>query len=89
MDNIEKINEEYIDMFRKQRDIYKKALELAVKDGYTITKFVGIAGNELEELPIKTLLVEDGSVNTDELEKIGYKIITYRQGSKTPKLLKE
>lgn len=34
-----------------------------------------------------TFFVEDGSVNTDLLEKQGYRLIVYRQGSQLPVIL--
>lgn len=36
----------------------------------------------------KILLVEDGSVDIDKLERDGFCVIVYRQGSKPPMLLK-
>lgn len=36
----------------------------------------------------KILLVEDGSVDIDKLERDGFSVIVYRQGSKPPMLLK-
>jgi regulator of replication initiation timing len=37
----------------------------------------------------KILLVEDGSVNTDKLEKDGFYVICYRHGSRAPMWLEE
>ena len=37
----------------------------------------------------KILLIEDGSIDIDRLEKIGIPYIVYRQGSKTPRFLGE
>ena len=39
--------------------------------------------------PMKILLIEDGSIDTDRLEKIGIPYIVYRQGSKPPRFLGE
>lgn len=38
----------------------------------------------LSRKPKKILLVEDGSVDTDQLEELGIEYIIYRQGSKPP-----
>ncbi len=46
--------------------------------------------NDLEAINVdnrKILLVEDGSVDVDKLEQLGFIVVVYRQGAKTPILL--
>ena len=56
-------------------------------------EYVPISGNkepkveELKKHQKKILLVEDGSVDIDELKKLGINFIVYRQGSKIPQLI--
>lgn len=43
---------------------------------------------EEKKLPEKILLVEDGSVDIDQLEQDGFYVIVYRNGSQPPMWLK-
>lgn len=64
-----------------------------IKDKYLeleeIAKLLNYA-NDMELLVgKKILLVEDGSVDVEKLEKNGFYCIVYRQGAKPPILIKE
>lgn len=45
--------------------------------------------NNIKNHENNVLLVEDGSVDVDKLENMGFKVVVYRQGSNPPKILEE
>ena len=64
-----------------------------VKDKYLELEEIAKLLNHANDMELlvgkKILLVEDGSVDVEKLEKYGFYCIVYRQGAKPPILIKE
>lgn len=74
-----KVNGECVDViYDKEEDVV-----YPVTNTYSLVSLL----NSLAEYEHKTLVVEDGSVDIDKLEKDGFYVILYRQGSTPPMIL--
>lgn len=89
---IEKISQWQIEGYDMRYIRKKLDTELGIKTSLpTIYRALGTM--RTSEMPKKVankkiLLVEDGSVDVDKLEKDGFYVIVYRQGSRLPEFLK-
>lgn len=68
---------------------YVNASSLPIDYNFTEQAMMNVSKRFDESVSVQNiLLVEDGSVDTDKLDRLGIKYIVYRQGSQKPEILR-